>query len=363
MTRRIRVLLVHAASQRNRTLSYQHAWTRKFGTHSSFDCVPLNLAGKSYPLRLREQSLRWRSFDAVVVLHSAFSNSNFLYPHLVKRIAALKCPKAIFLGNEYKLMPEKIELCEQMGVELLVTMHPDVRAQSLYRDRLGCAVVNIPPGGLDTDLFYPQTPLEDRVIDIGYRAYGGNWYLGHTERLSVAEFFSRNAGRFDLTVDISLDPADRFEEQEWARFLNRCVGQVGSEAGGCIFEIDDRTRNAVNSFVQEHPETSFEVVYDRFFSNYENPIPGWVISTRHVEAAGTKTAQILLEGHYNGYFQPDVHYIPLKKDFQNADEAVQKFNDVSFRARLVENAYELTRAELTYEKLIDRFCLELRSFL
>jgi hypothetical protein len=69
--------------------------------------VSLNLTENSCSLRLTEQLLRWRSFDAVVVLHSAFSNVNYLYPQLIERLLALKCPKAMFLGNEYKLMPEK----------------------------------------------------------------------------------------------------------------------------------------------------------------------------------------------------------------------------------------------------------------
>ena len=363
MKKRIKVLLLHAASKKNATLPYQHAWTRKFQAHASFDCTPLNLAQNPYAVRLKEQLLRCRSFDAVVILHSAFSNNSYFYPQLTERLAALECPKSMFLGNEYKLLPEKTALCEQVGVELLVSMHHDPRAHKLYKDRLGCAVMNIPPAGLDTAVFYAQVPVGDRAIDIGYRSHDAPWYLGHTLRRSISEFFEQNASRFDLIVDISLNPADRFGEHEWVSFLNQCKGQVGTEAGGGFFEIDDRTRIAVNAFKRENPESSFEVVYERFFATYEKPIPGWVITSRHLEAAGTKTAQVLLEGNYSGYFQPDVHYIPLRKDFGNADEAVRKFKDVSFRHRVVENAHELARAELTYEKLIDRFCLELRSFL
>ena len=100
----------------------------------------------------------------------------------------------------------------------------------------------------------------------------------------------------------------------------------------------------------------------RFFRDYANPVPGRVLSGRNVEAAGTKTVQILLEGAYGGYLQPDVHYIPVRKDFSNLREAIGKFRDESVRNHVRENALQVVR-ELTYPKLIDRFHDALRQLL
>lgn len=33
-----------------------------------------------------------------------------------------------------------------------------------------------------------------------------------------------------------------------------------------------------------------------------------------------RTAQVLLEGYYNGIFEPWKHYIPIKKDCSNLDQ-------------------------------------------
>ena len=65
--------------------------------------------------------------------------------------------------------------------------------------------------------------------------------------------------------------------------------------------------------------------------------------------------QVLFEGHYDGYLRPDEHYIPLRKDFSDADEAVRKFTDRAYSAQIAANAYDLARRELTYDVLIDRF--------
>ena len=125
-------------------------------------------------------------------------------------------------------------------------------------------------------------------------------------------------------MDISLAASDRFSEPEWAGFLNRCKGQLGTEAGGDYFDLDDTTRKAVNAYAAEHPAAPFSEIFDRFFRDYHNPVPLRILSGRNIEAAGTRTAQMLFEGRYDGLFEPDEHYIPLKKDFSNAGDAVAK---------------------------------------
>ena len=69
------------------------------------------------------------------------------------------------------------------------------------------------------------------------------------------------------------------------------------------------------AYEAEHPDATFEDIHRRFFADYGPSVPIRIISGRQIEAAGTRTVQILFEGRYDGYFLPDVHYIPLKKDF------------------------------------------------
>jgi len=354
--RRWRVLLVYATSPENATFSYQQAWPRHFAAHPRFEVTPLDLGrtGLGHRLAAALAVRRWRG-DAIVLLHSVFSNSQNLGGRLFDAVARRHEPKAFFIGNEYKSMPEKMHFSETLGVNLLVSQSSSLAVHALYRDRLGCAVTAIPNTGLDTALFAPTCPVASRPIDLGYRADVSPAYLGHNERVEIAGYFREHASRWGLNVDISLDREARFDERGWAGFLNRCKGQLGTEAGGDYFELTDRTRTAVNDYQQQHPEASQLDIHDRFFRGYRNAIPLRVMSGRHVEAAGTRTVQILFEGLYDGYLRPDEHYIPLRKEFGNADEAVRKFMDRPYAERIADNAYNLARQELTYDVLIDRF--------
>jgi hypothetical protein len=360
----IRILLLYAASDENATFSYQRTWPRWFAGHPRFDCSAIDLGGRGAASRLGvEARIRlWRG-DAVVLLHSVFSNACMLSGRRLAAVQQLDAPKAFFIGNEYKLMPEKMRFAEALPIRLLISQSSSPAVHRLYAERLGCAVAGIPNSGLDPAVFRPCSDPVSRPIDLGYRAQDAPFYLGHTERRDIAEYFQTRASELGLTVDISMAEADRFSVPEWAAFLNRCKGQLGSEAGGDFFELTDSTRLAVNDYTVRTPGVSFADVRDRFFLGDRGAVPLRIISSRHVEAAGTRTAQVLFDGEYDGYFKPDVHYIPLRKDFSNAADAIARFRDPEVRETVADNAYQLAHAELTYDRLIDRFASTLEPLL
>ena len=113
----------------------------------------------------------------------------------------------------------------------------------------------------------------------------------------------------------------------------------------------------------ENAGTPWSDVKRKFFDTYGPSIPMRIISGRQIEAAACKTVQILFEGRYNDYFQPDEHYIPLKKDFSNIEEVVRKFRDDTYCEGLVDKAYDVVMSELTYDRLIEKLSSELRHIL
>lgn len=360
MTAPRRIALVFCQSQANSTLSYHHGWPRAFAQSRLFEVTPINLAGRRWSDRLAiAQTAVTGRFDAIVFLHSAFSNAQELRGPLLWLFAQIRAPKAYFIGNEYKLMPEKMRFCRTLGVSLLVTQSNDPRVLALYREALGCEVACIPNTGCDLDLFRPTTDLAARPIDLGYRAFDAPLYLGNNEKAAIAEFFEGVAARYSLRTDISLDPKSRFDAPGYAAFLNRCRGQIGTESGGDFFELTDATRKKVNAYLDAHPTAGWPELERLFFAGYGPSIPMRIISGRQVEAAACKTVQVLFEGRYNDFFQPDVHYIPLRKDFANIDDVVAKLRDDRYCRRVTDAAFEVVQAELTYDRLVEKFAAAL----
>jgi hypothetical protein len=360
---RVRALVLYADSADASTLSYRLGWPRALSDHPAFDAELLDVCDASRRARLRRKQLKFSGFDVVLVLHSVFSNELFLDAELAERVRRSEQPKVYMPGNEYKLMPEKMAFGEAIGANLLVTQIGAPAAWKLYADRLGCPVAYVPNAGLDMSIFRPEVPRDERSIDIGYRGYRNPLYLGHDERWEIVDRIREVAGPAGLQLDLSLDPRDRLDERGWASFLNRCKAQLGSEAGGDYFELTDATRNAVNAFLVDNPGATIYEVRARFFAEYENPVPGRALSGRLVEAAGTKTVQILLEGEYGGVFRPDEHYIALHKDFANLGDALARLRDDAYCTQIAEAAYEVACSELSYERLVDRLYCALEPLL
>jgi hypothetical protein len=350
-----RVLLLFATSANTSTFSYHEAWPRHFQASTAFTCTAINLGDTRWHARLRAFAAinAWHG-DLIVMLHSVFSNACLLDGRLFDAVQRRREPKVYFIGNEYKLMPEKMAFCEQLPVQLLVSQSSSPAVHQLYRDRLQCDVIGLPNTGYDPALFAPTTAERDRPIDLGYRADDVPAYLGHNERREIAEYFQAHAAEWKLRVDISLERDDRFTEPEWAAFLNRCRGQLGTEAGGDYFTLDDDRRLHATAYQRAHPQASDADVRDVMASFPKHGVPLRILSGRNVEAAGTRTVQLLFEGHYDGYLRPDEHYIPMKKDFSDAGEAIRKFRDLAFCAKLVDNAHAVAQS-LRYDRLIDRF--------
>ncbi len=287
--KRRRIALVFEQSQSNSTLSYQHGWPKAFIDSSLFDCKPINLAGKSLA---DEMAIAWsfhrEKYDAIVLLHSVFSNQQNLRGLAFRALSLCRVPKAFFISNEYKLMPEKIRFCRHLGIDLLISQSNDQRVLSMYRQALGCCVDSVPNTGFDMAIFRPQKALQDRCVDIGYRAFEAPWYLGNNEKTEIADLFIEKAREYKLSIDISLDPAKRFNAPGYTALLNNCRGQIGTEAGG-------------------------------------------------------------------DYFEPDEHYISLKKDGSNFPDVLERFRHDAYCERITSNAYDVAMAELTYEKLVEKF--------
>ena len=362
--KKISVALIYWQSDENSTLSYQHGWPEAIQQSPLFEIVHFNLWKMSWLDRFDFlRRLQKAKVQAIILLHSTFSNQQNLRGLVLWAVSICSAPKIFFIGNEYKHMPEKLLFAKKLGISLLLTQSNDERVLSSYRKSLGCNVDFMPNTGIDTKIFYPPHKSSKRSIDIGYRAYESPWYLGNNEKKEIADYFESYAPKQGLVVDISVDPRDRFDAEGYANFLRNCYGQIGTEAGGDYFELTDITRNKVNDYLSRNRQATWTEVKSLFFDCYGPAIPMRIVSGRQAEAAACMTVQILFEGKYGGFFEPDNHYISLNKNFSNIDEVMLKFSDLEYCSKITKNAYEVAVSEFTYEILIKKLHVLIGSVL
>lgn len=294
-------------------------------------------------LEFRAGLRKLRTYPLAIILHSAAWDDLAWLRRMQSWFQARRATLLICFGNEYREMPMKLAFARAVGAEYIASQLPMAAARWLYA---GCGAQVLPaPAALNPSLYRPS--LGPRPVDIGFRGdlYAEPYTLGDVERTAILRFFETQAERLGLTADIAYV---RHPREEWSAFLGQCKGVVGAESGTAYLERDDRTRRAVLAYLADNPSATFEEVHARFFRDYPNAVSGKAISSRHFEPIGTQTCQILVEGFYNGILKADEHYIAVKKDLSNVEEAVRRFKDDGYRQDMVRRAYEYVLSEHTY---------------
>jgi hypothetical protein len=181
----------------------------------------------------------------------------------------------------------------------------------------------------------------DRKIDIGYRAWRAEPWLGRHGFLKsrLAEVFEREAPAKGLSTDISTRYEDTFWGDDWYKFLLSCKYTIGVEGGASLLDWSGKVREKTADYATAHPEAKFSEIEAACFPGLDGSLNLFAISPRHLEACATKTCQILVEGEYNGILTAGKHYIEIDRDFSNLDQVLKVLKDDALRGEIVENAY------------------------
>jgi hypothetical protein len=260
--------------------------------------------------------------------------------------------------------------------------------QFLFGDLAGSSIVSI-PHALNPAAYHP-IPGNNRTIDIGARAVRYPPHLGDDDRNRIMEYFATFGPKTGLIVDIS---DQRYDRAGWAAFLNRCKATVATEAGSWFLEREDMTVNAIREYVLSRRSPGLVIrndsklraighklpwqvrsfarkllrtgpvrhealineqvnsrdIFEKFFAGRSRPpIYGKCISSRHFDAIGTKTCQIMFRGRYNDILEADRHYFALESDFSNIGEVLERFRDPDLCREISESAFDLVMAQHTY---------------
>jgi hypothetical protein len=156
----------------------------------------------------------------------------------------------------------------------------------------------------------------------------------------IAEVFAKAAPSRGLNVDISMHHMQTLLGDAWYAFLLRCRYTIGVVGGASIHDRDGSIRRCVDATLASNPSASFEEIEAICFPGVDGRFGLRAISPRHLEAAATRTPQILIEGEYNGILEAERHYIPLQSDFGNIGDVLDEVAGGRMGSTVAQRAYD-----------------------
>jgi Glycosyl transferases group 1 len=272
--------------------------------------------------------------------------------------------KAAMFQDEHHRCGQRFEFIKHYNLDSVYTLIEPEQFGAVYRKytHVPQLVYNL-PGYVSEDLIAAagkySKPDPERRIDVGYRGRRLLYYMGRgsQEKAEIGIEFKKRAQGLGLKLDIEVDERRRQYGKDWHTFLGDCRAFLGVEAGVSIFDTEDKVLPAYERLIGKNPKITFEELSRLCLAPWEDNIYYRTISPRHFEAAAFRTCQILYEGKYSGILQPMVHYIPLKKDWSNFEEAIRRLRDDDLRHELTENAYRdlIASGRYSYKHFIREF--------
>jgi hypothetical protein len=369
---RLRTLLVRVHYPE--TLSYFTDWLEGFLAEPSLDVVSVNLATPVGRRRLRRAAAE---VDLVVLLHSAVGDSLAEIRRCLGPLDRRRGPLVAFVSNEVSLPTQpfaaKLDMLAELSPDFIGTQLLLEAGESLYADISGARVLAM-PHALNPRAFRPDVPCAQRPVDVGFRGARYLPHVGDNDRNRIIDYFATT--RFDPPLAVDVRTNASYGRRGWAAFLNHCKATIGAESGSVYLGRDDEIISCTERTLGVHSgdlrlrarlrplhrylprpiKNALRRGADRLAGRANAPIPptaatsaptlappagsvtGKCISSRHFDAIGTETCQILFPGRYNDLLEPGVHYLCLERDFSNLDDVLGRYRDEADRLRLVREA-------------------------
>lgn len=322
------------------------------------------------------QFLKLIDWDGVIVHYSLLAErfddtySKELLEHLAE-IKSLTGVKVALPQDEYVKPAEFWDFYKKAGIDTIFTCALPIDYDKLYPlDKTGVKErITTFTGFVDEDSLKIVKELAEEVpvrdVAIGYRARSLPYWLGKHGQIKkeIADKVLAAPNSKQMTLDISTDDKDVFLGDDWFRFLLRCRTVLGCLGGSSIYDPHGKIKARVEGYVKEHPQAGFKEVEEVCFPGQDYTLNLFALSPRHFECAMTKTCQILLEGDYQGVFQPGKHFIELKENYSNIEEVLAKAADETLCKEIAENTYRdiVESGKYTYSAFANQVVDHIRS--
>jgi len=248
----------------------------------------------------------------------------------------------------------------ELNTGLLFTVY-ETHRDALYPNLIarGTPLVGALTGYIDEDdigvFLERRIAFREREIDVSYRVRRLPVNFGRFGRLKSEfgrAFALAAAGRF--VCDISDDPKDALYGSQWPGLLGNSRFVLGAEGGSSVIDRNGEIRLRIEEYLATRPDAEFEEIATACLRPEDESKTFAVISPRLFEIAMAGACPILLEGAYNGLIQPNLHYIPVKRDFSNIEDVVERLADLDAAEQMAKQFEEaiLGNPSLRYQTWI-----------
>jgi hypothetical protein len=294
------------------------------------------------------------SFDAIIIHYSlALGLESYISREDRDRLKNSSAYKCVFIQDEYRFVNRTRKAVIDLGVSAIFTCLDPETAAYVYGPGICERVtfLRVLTGYTSNWLLIERAlPIRDRKIAVGYRGRSYSAWLGESafEKVRIGRQFKQDAKKAGLTVDIAWGEKDRLYGKDWMTFQQRCKAVLSSETA--LGEIDftgelsakieayedlSKTKDPLGGYRRQ----PYSVVRAKFFNEGPAVSRAPQLSPRTLEAASLRTALIMYEGEYSGFFKAWENYVPLKKDHSNMDAVIKVLGDVDHLSEIVANAY------------------------
>lgn len=191
------------------------------------------------------------------------------------------------------------------------------------------------------DLSEPTTEFNSRNYDVLYRAKKLPPWVGRYGQLKtkIAEELKRVSNKLPLKINSSVETSDILLGRNWIQAMRDSKYLIACEAGGSAHDPEGQITEFANK-IKAHKGRfpSFAEIDDQFSTEWDGH-DFRAMGPKNLEAAASKTCQILVEGEYGGILVPHRHYIPIKEDLSDLAEVLAALTD-SRGHEVAERAYK-----------------------
>lgn len=337
--------LIHMLFAPYESLSYINDWKEAFEENQDLSITSLNILNQKETHRYLKKHVD--QFDLIVLLHSVIGDNVELITPFVSYLKNRKGKLLSFVGNEYILMKEKKKFLKEVEVDYIASQLPKKAYTFVYKE-LKATLIEAPHALQDK--FY--TPgIDKRRFDISFVGAQYPMFIGDRERNDFIRYVSNQTPLMNNNINIGKNA--NVPRHLWKEILQKSNATVGAEAGTYFLDRDGSLLENAKIYCGNYPNAELEEILEEIFNKTtKDYISGKALSSRHFEPIGTHTCQILLEGDYHGILKKEEHYISVKKDYSNFDQALDTYLDPIKRKEIVEKAYDHVIKNHTYSKRI-----------